>query len=51
MSTWGIYNQKGTEKVDIYNNDINDIIRKWGESNIGTGKASKNGMVYDKIIK
>ena len=49
MGTWGIYNQKGTEKVDVYNNDINDIIRKWGESNIGTGKASKDGMVYNKM--
>ena len=49
MGTWGTYNQKGTEKVNVYNNDINEIIRKWGESNVGTGKASKNGMVYNKM--
>ena len=49
MGTWGIFNQKGTEKVDVYNNEISDIIRKWGEGNIGTGKQSSNGMVYNKM--
>ena len=49
MGTWGIYNQKGTDKVDVYNTEISEINRIWGSSNIGTGKASSNGMVYNKM--
>ena len=49
MGTWGIYNQKGTDKVDVYNTEISEINRIWGSSNIGTGKHSKNGMVYNKM--
>jgi hypothetical protein len=49
MGTWGIYNQKGTEKVDVFKHQISEINRIWGPSNIGTGNTSKNGMVYDKM--
>lgn len=45
---WNIY-QKATEKVDVYNNEISDIIRIQGEGNIGTGKQSSNGMGYNKM--
>ena len=49
MGTWGIYNQKGTDKVDPFKTEISEINRIWGSSNIGTGKASSNGMVYNKM--
>ena len=49
MGTWGIYNQKGTEKVDVYNTEVSEINRIWGPSNIGTGKPSSNEMVYNKM--
>ena len=49
MGTWGIYNQKGTEKISPTNTDINEIMRIWGPSNVGTGDASYNGMVYTKM--
>ena len=49
MGTWGIYNQKGTEKVDVYNTEISEINRIWGPSNIGTGKPSSNSLVYNKM--
>ena len=47
--TWGIYNQKGTEKVNINDSSENDILRIWGINNIGTGNKSKNAMVYNKM--
>ena len=47
--TWGIYNQKGTEKVNPTSTDINEIIRLWGPSNVGTGNVSLDGMVYNKM--
>ena len=49
MGAWGIYNQKGTEKVDVYNTELQEIYRIWGSGNIGTGSPSKNGMVYNKM--
>ena len=49
MGTWGIYNQKGTAKVNVYNTDISEINRIWGPSNIGTGNPSSNGLVYNKM--
>ena len=49
MGTWGIYNQKGTEKIDVYNTEISEINRIWGPSNIGTGMPSNNGLVYNKM--
>ena len=49
MGAWGIYNQKGTEKVDVYNTGLQEIYRIWGSGNIGTGSPSKNGMVYNKM--
>ena len=47
--TWGIYNQKGTEKVNPTSTDINEIMRLWGPSNVGTGNVSLDGMVYNKM--
>ena len=47
--TWGIYNQKGTEKVNPTSTDINEIMRLWGPSNVGTGDVSLDGMVYNKM--
>ena len=49
MGTWGIYNQKGTDKVNVYNSDLSEINRIWGPSNIGTGKPSSNGLVFNKM--
>ena len=47
--TWGIYNQKGTEKVKPTSTDANEIMRIWGPSNVGTGDVSSSGMVYTKM--
>ena len=47
--TWGIYNQKGTEKVNPTSTDINEIMRLWGPSNVGTGNVSLDGIVYNKM--
>ena len=47
--TWGIYNQKGTKKVNPTSTDINEIMRLWGPSNVGTGNVSLDGMVYNKM--
>ena len=49
VGTWGIYNQKGTEKVNITTADVNEIMRVWGPSNVGTGDVSSEGMVYNKM--
>ena len=37
MGSWGIYNQKGTEKVDPATASQNEILRIWGPSMVGTG--------------
>ena len=49
MGTWGIYNQKGTEKIDVFNTEISEIYRIWGPDNVSTGNVSKDGMVYNKM--
>ena len=47
--SWGIFNEKSTEKVDIYNDSESEIRRKWGADSIGTGNRAVNGMVYDAM--
>eukprot|EP00833_Pecoramyces_ruminatium_P004162 jgi/Orpsp1_1/1178194/evm.model.c7180000064381.1 len=49
MGTWGIYNQKATDRVNPTNTDENEILRIWGPSVVGTGKPSHDGMVYNKM--
>ena len=49
MGSWGIYNQKGTEKVDPASTSSSEILRIWGSSVIGTGSQSTSGMVYTKM--
>ena len=49
MGSWGIYNQKGTEKVDPATASQNEILRIWGPSMVGTGDTSINGMIYTKM--
>ena len=49
MGSWGIYNQKGTDKVDPANAAQNEIIRIWGPSVVGTGDTSLNGLIYTKM--
>ena len=49
MGTWGIFNQKGTLKVNINSHSLKDIKSIWSYNNIGTGKKSSNNMVYDKL--
>ncbi|MBO6243221.1 MAG: cellulase family glycosylhydrolase, partial [Clostridia bacterium] len=49
MGTWGIYDQKGTEKVNPLYTDANEILRIWGPSVVGTGSTSYYGMVYNKM--
>ena len=45
----GIYDQKGTEKVNPLYTDANEILRIWGPSVVGTGSTSYYGMVYNKM--
>ena len=47
--TWGIFNQKGTQQVDIYKHNIKEIKTIWGLNSIGTGGKSFNNMVYDRM--
>ena len=47
--TWGIYNQKGAERVNVTIADMNEIKKIWGSSNVGTGDISSDGMVYNKM--
>ena len=49
MGTWGIFNQKGTLKVNINSHSLKDIKSIWSYNNIGTGKKSSNNMVYDRL--
>ena len=49
MGSWGIYNQKGTEKVNPSSTDANEIQRIWGPDVVGTGSASSSGNVYNKL--
>lgn len=44
--SWGIYNEKSTEKVNLASDSESSIRSKWGANSIGTGSQSTSGMVY-----
>ena len=51
MGSWGIYNQKGKEKIILENSTLKEIENIWSYNNIGTGNKSSNDMVYNRMIE
>ncbi|MBS5018180.1 MAG: cellulase family glycosylhydrolase, partial [Eubacterium ventriosum] len=49
--SWGIYNEKNTNKVNPTSDSIDTIKNNWGANSIGTGNQSSNGMIYNSIKK
>lgn len=49
MGTWGIYNQKATDKVNPSSASESDIRRVWSNNVVGTGGTSSNSMVYNQM--
>ena len=49
--SWGIYNEKNTNKVNPTSDSIDTIKNNWGTNSIGTGNQSSNGMIYNSIKK
>ena len=45
--SWGIYKEKTTDKVDIWNDSEATIRTKWGAASLGTGDKGSNGLVYN----
>ena len=49
QGSWGIYNQKGADKVDPSSADATEILRVWGPDVVGTGDKSNNGMLFTQM--
>ena len=49
--SWGIYNEKNTNKVNPKSDSKDTIRNNWGANSVGTGSKSSNGMVYNAIKK
>ena len=47
--SWGVYNQKGTDRIDPASTEYDEIYRVWGPDVIGTGDKSANGMLYNQL--
>ncbi len=47
--SWGIYQEKTTDKVNPASDSVSSIQTKWGANSIGTGSKSTNGMVYSTM--
>lgn len=48
MGSWGIYHEKGNEKVNPSSSSENDIKRIWGPDSIGTNKQD-TGITYNAL--
>lgn len=49
--SWGIYNEKNTNKVNPSSDSEATIKNNWGANSIGTGNKSSNDMVYNSLKK
>ena len=49
--SWGIYQEKTTQKVNPTSDSLADIKAKWSKDSIGTGSKSSNGIVYNTMKK
>ena len=49
--SWGIYQEKTTQKVNPTSDSLADIKVKWSKDSIGTGSKSSNGIVYNTMKK
>jgi len=49
--SWGIYNEKNTNKVNHSSDSEATIKNNWGANSIGTGNKSSNDMVYNSLKK